>query len=49
MPKPSATLTGLPDSPGQDRYAHGTVPPHSFQWVVSAVGLRLVGPNLPLG
>ena len=32
-----------------DRYAHGTVPPHSFQCVVSAVGLRLVEPNRPLG
>jgi hypothetical protein len=36
-------------SMGLVRHAHGTVPPHSFQWVVSAVGLRLVGPNLPLG
>ena len=54
----TAGLAGLkPASPGGsvnlavdgDRYAHGTVPPHSFQCVVSAVGLRLVEPNLPLG
>src|SRR6185437_2005583 len=32
-----------------DDHVHGTAPPHSFQWVVSAVGSRLVGPNRPRG